>query len=90
METRIPSLRVYSLAKTLLEDFTDEERRDFYAIVASSSKIDLSVEKIEKAISTAGDISRAATALGCSRRTLQLHMRKLGMAPARGGRRKHS
>lgn len=48
----------------------------------------LTVEDIERTIASSGDIGRAAVALGCSRRTLQLHMRQLGMAPGRGGRRK--
>ena len=82
-----PSMRVCSLASTFSE-LTAREKKDFFAIVAASSNLMLTVEDIERTIASAGDISRAAVALGCSRRTLQLHMRQLGIAPGRGGRRK--
>jgi hypothetical protein len=44
-------------------------------------------ESLEAAIkSTHGNLTASARALGCSRRTLQIRMRKYGMAPGKAGR----
>lgn len=51
--------------------------------------MDLERSTILAAIANAdGNLSRAAKALGCSRRTLQNRMREYGMARGKAGRRK--
>lgn len=44
-------------------------------------------ERIEKTLeAVGGNVTRAAAVLGCSRRLLQRHMRRLGMEPHPRGR----
>jgi transcriptional regulator of acetoin/glycerol metabolism len=50
-----------------------------------TAPLNISREQIEKEIAVDGNISKAAQRLGCSRRTLQNHMRKHKIPPGAPG-----
>jgi DNA-binding NtrC family response regulator len=72
--------------RAMLRPCTPKEYAEVLAALADPSQLDPRT-RIEGALATTrGNISEAAKMLGCSRRTLRVRMRELGMPPGKGGR----
>lgn len=82
--------RVTEIMRLMLEA-TPQERAEVVSLLrgktVESRRGLLTKEDIERAVSSAKTLDDAATQLGVSRRTLQYHMRLLGLPPGRPGRR---
>lgn len=79
-----------SAVRGLLRSFSDDDRAKIVSLATRAIDDDISIDErssITSALESAGgNVARAAAALGCSRRTLQKRMRRLGMPPGRDGR----
>jgi ActR/RegA family two-component response regulator len=78
------------IIRATLENFTDDERATVFDELAPQGKahnaIKISWDEIEMALVEHGNVGAAARALGCSHRTLQAKMRRLGFPPGKAGR----
>lgn len=74
----------------ILRPFSDGERVKIISLATRSFDDEIAVDErgdIERALEAAGgNVARAASTLGYSRRTLQKRMQRLGMPPGRDGR----
>jgi hypothetical protein len=80
-----------SIIKHALEKLTDDERAEVIAPFAaeqprSKTSTLLSYQIEELLARHGGHMTKAAAAIGCSTRTLETRMRKLGMPPQKPGR----